>query len=1023
MTTLQRSLTLASTRLTTVYGTPQTTTTVSSLLSFITSQRPKNRTQKLLRASETFITNLEKFSKAVDTFAQCAPFFGIVWGSLRILLQCCLNILTLTSKLSATFESMSDSLSYLNSYEHIFSTSPRVQEHIEAAYIAIVDFAVSAALWYGKDSWRVWWRCVWDDFDTRFGGFVGEFERRRLLVREEVGVAFLGSYYGKEGMREVRMWLTPSGREWNHATVDHESVMSRRHTGTCSWVLPILHRWKEEETERLWFIGGPGCGKSLLASYITDTLTSSEAGQVLFFYFRGDDSSQNSALAAVKSLLLQLVNNNPDSDIATHLQAIRGKYDQPTAGDDVYPELCKAFTHCLTILGDKKIFCVVDGVDEMAVTQQSLDFLYLLTSSTVRAILLSRPDPRLTGLPGVRHEITPVIVAADIEAFITAKVEASETLALVSQQLRDRIVDTLSSRANGIFLWVALVLSSLEAACTEKGILAALNSLPPDLRGVYSNILSKLSNAEEARRVLGMVCVATRPLELAAFETEGLLLPVEEYITRLLGPLVMVRQGRVEGVHFTLREYLLEGWINEGVAHGVLASRCLSFLSAENFREPSNAANVHLEQLKSTHTFLEYAVYNWSHHFHLASPTPEINMDNQNLKWMEDTIFSADKTTIETEQLFSRLLSVRTSALPPGHPETLRTQLRLAEVFQWQGRIKQAEEAYRNLCKVSEGNHTYLPTALSGLARTLERQKRWPEAEQTYRKLLTLAPSPATTNSLAWTLLGQHRTKEAEELYTANLPDKEAAKCLANIYETSGRFDEAEAVFLTSASELAGFYTRQERMEEAAAVLESLHTATPTDVTLAAEYAKILTTLGRKEEAEDVLGRTMRECEQALGECDETTILAALELGKLFLAHSKPDDATSWFETAHIRCSFLPLSHPLTLAVHQHLPEHTATFFSTCKTSLGPGHRSTLQSGRLFASTQQPTEAVETLQWVLEQSKRYLGEEGKETLRTAEELAGVLEKAGRGGEAEVVRRKIGEVRGRSGWMGRRRRGV
>lgn len=933
-------------------------------------------------------------------------------------MQCCLNIVTLTSKISSTFEAMSDSLSYLNSYEHIFSTSPRVQEHIAAAYIAIVDFAVGAALWYGKDSWRVWWRCIWDDFDTRFGGFVSEFERRRQLVREEVGVAFLGSYFGKEGVKEVRMWLTPPGREWNHPTVDHESVKSRRHTGTCEWVLPALRRWIEEETGTLWFTGGPGCGKSILSSFIIDTLTSSEEGQVLFFYFRGDDSSQNSVLAAVKSLLLQLVNNNPDSEIVMHLQAIRGKYDQPIAGDDVYPELCKAFTHCLTILGDKKIFCVLDGVDEMAPSQQSLDFLNLLKSSTVHAIHLSRPDTRFTSLSGVRHEITSTTLATDIAAFITDKVNTSQTLALVPPSLRQTIITTLSSRANGVFLWVSLVLSTIEAACTEKGITDALEGLPEDLRGVYSNILSKLPHPEEARRVLGMVSVATRPFELAAFETDGLLIPVEEYVTRLLGPLVVVRGGRVEGVHFTLREYLLEGWVDEGAANSIMASRCLSYLSGESFRESPKTASVHLEQLKSTHSFLEYAVYNWSHHFRLASPVPQIAMKNKNLQWMEDAIFSADKTSVETEQLFSRLLSVRTSALYPGHPETLRTQLRLAEVFQWQGRVKQAEEAYRNLCEASKGNPSYLSTALTGLARTLERQKRWSEAEETYRQLLTLAPSPATTNRLAWTLLGQHRTEEAEKLYTTNLPDEEAAKCLANIYETSGRLDKAEAVLQTCPSALAGYYSRQGQVEEAAGVLERLHTATPTDVTIAADYAKILTTFGRKEEAEQVLERTMRECEQALGKCDETTILAAVELGKLFLTHSKLDEATTWFETAHIRCSFLPLSHPFTLAVHQHLPEHTATFFSACKNSLGPGHRSTLQSGRLVASTQQPTEAVETLQWVLEQSKRYLGEEGKETLRTAEELAKALEAAGRGEEASEVWKEVEEGKRRTRGRGR-----
>jgi tetratricopeptide (TPR) repeat protein len=826
---------------------------------------------------------------------------------------------------------------------------------------------------------------------------------------------------GSEARKKVRMWLTPPGREWNHATIDHEEMTKRRHVGTGEWVLPVLQHWKEEETETLWFTGGPGCGKSLLASNIIDTLAKEKDEMVLWFYFRGDDTSQNSALAAVKSFLLQLLNNNPQPEIAQHLQAIRDKYDQPTAGPDLFPDLLSAFTHCLSLLSSK-IFCILDGIDEMAPKSQSFEFLQTLTNlDNARCILLSRPEPRFSRLPGVRHEITPSTLSADITAFVTAKVNASETLALVSQELRDTIVDTLSSRANGVFLWVALVLSSLESATTSDAILSALSSLPTDLRGVYQKILDKLPQQEEAKRVLGLVTVATHPLEVEAFEQEGLLVTVEEWVKRVCGPLLRIREGRVEVCHFTLREWLREeGGIDEKVANGQLATRCLSFLSSDDFRKTPEAPNVRLEQLKSAHPFLEYALFNWCHHFLLASSPCAYVVKSTNLKWMEDAIFHISKTSVETEQLFSRALTVRTSALTPGHPETLRTRLRLAEVFQWQGRVKQAEEAYRSLCEASKGNPSYLPTALSGLARALERQKRWPEAEETYRQLFALSPSPATTNRLAWTLLGQHRTEEAEELYTANLPDKEAAKCLATIYETSGKHDEAENVLRrveACEAELAAFYARHRRPEEAAVVLERVHIATSTDVTLAAEYASILTTLGRKEEAEEVLSRTLGECEHALGECDETTILAAVELGKLCLAHSKPDDATTWFETAHIRCSFLPLSHPLTLAVHQYLPDHTATFFASCKTSLGPGHRSTLQSGRLLASSQQPTEAVETLQWVLEQSKRYLGEEGKETLRTAEELAGALEAAGRREEARGVRKEVKEGRRRTRGVG------
>lgn len=86
---------------------------------------------------------------------------------------------------------------------------------------------------------------------------------------------------------------------------------------------------------------------------------------------------------------------------------------------------------------------------------------------------------------------------------------------------KNKIIDAIIDRAQGIFLWVALVVRSireqLENDCEPAGLIDEVNSLPDELNGLFEHILKSLNKPDRAYRTFAMVIqskTARRPLSL-----------------------------------------------------------------------------------------------------------------------------------------------------------------------------------------------------------------------------------------------------------------------------------------------------------------------------------------------------------------------------------------------------------------------------------------------------------------------------------------------------------------------------
>jgi ankyrin repeat domain-containing protein 50 len=90
---------------------------------------------------------------------------------------------------------------------------------------------------------------------------------------------------------------------------DRKDRNPKRLDGTCEWFInhPLFRNWQKSKTSSLfWVSADPGCGKSVLAKYLVDTmLPSIKSRTICYFFFKNDFEDQRSAVSALCCILRQ----------------------------------------------------------------------------------------------------------------------------------------------------------------------------------------------------------------------------------------------------------------------------------------------------------------------------------------------------------------------------------------------------------------------------------------------------------------------------------------------------------------------------------------------------------------------------------------------------------------------------------------------------------------------------------------------------------------------------------------------
>jgi WD40 repeat protein len=376
--------------------------------------------------------------------------------------------------------------------------------------------------------------------------------------------------------------------------------------GSYRWVLddPYFQQWHDDSQSRLlWITGDPGKGKTMLLCGIIEVLERSTHGLLSYFFCQGTDSRINSATTVLRGLIYLLVIQQPS--LVSHL---RKKYDQAgrSAFEDVnaWIALSSIFMHITEDPDLRPSYLLVDALDECVIDLPKLLDLIIHTSASstrIKWLLSSRneahieqklkvvdPEARLS--LELKQNADHVSNAVDV--YIDYKLSFLDSLEDVN--VRAQVRDLLRRKANGTFLWVALMVQELERP-ESWDPLQVMNEAPTGLHQLYDHMIDQIQrltkkNAEICQRLLSTAAIAYRPLYLT--ELGGLcglsgqmsvLAGNVRKLVSMCGSFLTIRDEQVYLVHQSAKDYLINGksdtvFPSQGKMHYALFSQSLKLM-------------------------------------------------------------------------------------------------------------------------------------------------------------------------------------------------------------------------------------------------------------------------------------------------------------------------------------------------------------------------------------------------------------------------------------------------------------
>ncbi|EMT65821.1 Vegetative incompatibility protein HET-E-1 [Fusarium odoratissimum] len=358
---------------------------------------------------------------------------------------------------------------------------------------------------------------------------------------------------------------------------DLENVCESRMHGSCEWISNKDNyiKWRDGEEgdgRTLWIKGRPATGKSVLAGYVVDQLR--ESGQACsYFFFKHGDRSKAYLGRCLRRLAFQMAALNAEaSDTILKMQADGISFD----GVDERTLWRILFLSGIFRVPMARQYWVIDALDECSNPLVLLKAILPTMDESIplRILVTSRDtvelDQGFAAIPPNMVQILPVSIM-DTQSDLRLLIESrSQALAIARPQDRSALAETILDKSRGSFLWTILVIEELQRCHSRKEIHQILEDVPRGMKSLYKRTLDYMSQVsrgkELAKTILVWAACAVRPMTIG--ELDGALTldihdsfpNLEESIATLCGQLVIVdKQGRVNMVHETAREFLVSG--------------------------------------------------------------------------------------------------------------------------------------------------------------------------------------------------------------------------------------------------------------------------------------------------------------------------------------------------------------------------------------------------------------------------------------------------------------------------------
>ncbi|PSN65185.1 hypothetical protein BS50DRAFT_496482, partial [Corynespora cassiicola Philippines] len=331
-----------------------------------------------------------------------------------------------------------------------------------------------------------------------------------------------------------------------HSIKLRQSNIPNAHKNTFSWVFQqSLGEWLRSGEGIFWVSGKPGSGKSTLCKFLpedprTRLILQNWAGKKelfmsSYFFWKAGTNLQKSISGLLRTILYDILRACPrlipeifpDRWQKTQIQGVDNDLWTQT-------ELLDALKRLLSTKLSARFCIFIDGLDEYVGDHQEIIrllkeiiFYEKNTSSGIKICLSSRPwnifedafgqDP--SGM--LRMED---LTRGDILLYVSENLKSNPRYSeLEKEEEHHNLVQEVTDRANGVFLWVYMVVKELLAGLTNYDplsiLMVRLQKLPTDLEQFFLHILDSIEEVyhESSAQILQLCIHAKEPLHILGF--------------------------------------------------------------------------------------------------------------------------------------------------------------------------------------------------------------------------------------------------------------------------------------------------------------------------------------------------------------------------------------------------------------------------------------------------------------------------------------------------------------------------
>jgi hypothetical protein len=358
-------------------------------------------------------------------------------------------------------------------------------------------------------AWKKLFTATWKDFQESFKPILNDLVRHRELIESTASLEriqesrdaqlhFQASFAALEQEQvhtrtlAVISWLSAADSD-----ADQTTFSAARHDipNTGRWILdaPSIQAWlnpNNASTPIVWVNGKPGVGesgiypinhlypnrklrftgKTVLASVLIEECSRiaelSKDSSFAFFYCRDQDEQRNKFVSVAKSMLSQLLRQQPVILPYLYDECIKSAKVTLTSPQD-----------CIRLLGTvlravPQIFVIVDGIDECEPKERKAMLNFFTSTITSDDIALGKMrslfiSQQLSDIMAALHaadsiQLTKDHIELDIWNFaVKWAFEIQKKFNLMPDLMREYIVKLVCDGADGMFLFAKLVLQNL----------------------------------------------------------------------------------------------------------------------------------------------------------------------------------------------------------------------------------------------------------------------------------------------------------------------------------------------------------------------------------------------------------------------------------------------------------------------------------------------------------------------------------------------------------------------------------